>query len=301
MNSLVQAGLAQRFAVPMIALSSLLISVNGLLLRSIDSASQWQVIYARQASFVLALMLVLGLQYRLKLPRMIRDVGWPGVFGGISLAGANTGFIFAMSHTTVASTLFTLSSAPLMTAVLAAVFLKERIVRVTLIAITVAMAGIAVMVWDGLSGGSVIGNLLALACALCFSLFVIFLRLGKDRNMLPTSIIGATLGVMVGLLGSGFDFALSARDFGICFGWGAGVVSLVHILFTAASRYVPSAEIMLLTLIEFTLGPIWVWLAYDETPRPMALAGGLVVLSAVAGRTLIMLLTHRKDALPTPP
>ena len=262
----------------MIAVSSLLISTNGLLLRSIDGASQWQVIYVRQTSFVLALMLVLGLQYRRQLPRMIRGVGWPGVFGGISLAGANTAFIVAMSNTTVANTLFTLSSAPLITAGLAAVFLKERIARVTLIAITIAMFGIAIMVWDSLAGGSVFGNLLALCCALCFSLFVIFLRLGKDRNMLPTSIIGATLGVVVGLLGSGFDFDISTRDLSICFVWGAGIVSLVHIMFTAASRYVPSAEIMLLTLIEFTLGPVWVWLAYNETPRPMALAGGLVVL-----------------------
>jgi drug/metabolite transporter (DMT)-like permease len=279
----------RRFAVPLIAFSSLLISVNGLMLRSIESATQWQVIFARQACFVTALLLVLSIRYRRGLPGMILQVGWPGIFGGVSLALANAGFIIAMSHTTVANTLFTLSSAPLMTALLARVLLRERVAKATVIAILIAMVGIAVMVREGLEGGSAYGIVIALGCALCFSLFVICLRLGKNRNMLPTSLIGASLGVVIGLVGSGFDIALPARDFVICLFWGAGIVTTVHIVFTAASRHVPGAEIMLITLIEFTIGPVWVWLAFGERPTSTALAGGSLVLGAVAARSLLLI------------
>ncbi len=278
--------LTPKLAVAMIAGSSLLISVNGLMLRSIEAASPWQVIFARQAFFVITLITILAFRYGRGLPSMFAAVGWPGVLGGLSLAFANTGFVLAMSYTTVANTLFTLSAAPLITAVIARVFLRERIAGATVIAIGIAMVGIAIMLGEGLSRGSVAGTVIALATALCFSLFVIFLRLGKDRNMLPTSVIGASVAGLIGLVGSGFDLQLSTRDLGICLVWGAGIVCAVHVMFTVASRYVPSAEIMLITLIEFTLGPVWVWLVFGEKPSVLALVGGLLVLGAVAGRTL---------------
>jgi drug/metabolite transporter (DMT)-like permease len=225
---------------------------------------------------------------------MFSAVGWPGIFGGLALAFANTGFVLAMSHTTVANTLFTLSAAPLITAVIARVFLREHIAAATVIAIGIAMIGIAIMLGDGLSSGSVVGTLIALWTALCFSLFVIFLRLGKDRNMLPASVIGASIAAVMGLLGSGFDLEYSSRDLGICFFWGAGIVCAVHVMFTAASRYVPSAEIMLITLIEFTLGPFWVWLVFAEKPSSLAMVGGLLVLGAVAGRTVALLAARQR-------
>ncbi|SVB40418.1 uncharacterized protein METZ01_LOCUS193272, partial [marine metagenome] len=176
---------AQRWAIPMITGSTLLISVNGLIIRSIESANEWQIILYRQLFFVPALLLVLAYQYRTRLPGLFRQVGWAGLGAAVSLGLANPIFIVAMSHTTVANALFTISSAPLITAVLARVFLKEKITRPTFIAVLIAMSGIAVMVGDGFISGAVFGNLLALLCAFFFSIFVICLRIGKDRNMLP--------------------------------------------------------------------------------------------------------------------
>ncbi len=64
------------------------------------------------------------------------------------------------------------------------------------------------------------------------------------------------------------------------------------------SRYITGAEIMLITLIEFTLGPIWVWLVFGEQPTRIALIGGMVVLSAVAARALLMMYQERSDRRP---
>ena len=277
----------------MIAGSCVLVSVNGLVIRSFDSVSDWQIIFYRQAFFIAGMLLVLILQFRSKLPRMFRQVGWAGIGGAISLGLANPTFIMALSHTTVASALFTISAAPLITAVLARIFLKEYISRPTMVAIIVAIVGISIMVSDGLLSGSIFGNLLALLCAFFFSTFVIFLRVGKDRNMLPASVMGAIIGGLIGLVGSGFDFRVSLPDLSLFFLWGAVIATIVHYFFTLGSRYITGAEIMLITLIEFTLGPIWVWLAFGEQPTRLALIGGIIVLSAVAARSLIMMYQGR--------
>ena len=284
---------AERWAIPMIAGSCVLVSVNGLVIRSFDSVSDWQIIFYRQAFFIAGMLLVLILQFRSRLQGMFRQVGWAGIGGAISLGLANPTFIMALSHTTVASALFTISAAPLITAVLARIFLKEYISRPTMVAIIVAIVGISIMVSDGLLSGSIFGNLLALLCAFFFSTFVIFLRVGKDRNMLPASVMGAIIGGLIGLVGSGFDFRVSLPDLSLFFLWGAVIATIVHYFFTLGSRYITGAEIMLITLIEFTLGPIWVWLAFGEQPTRLALIGGIIVLSAVAARSLIMMYQGR--------
>ena len=290
------SGFTQRFAVPIIALSSLLVSVNGFMLRSLESTNEWQVVFGRNLCFAPMMGMLLWIRYRGQLFYLIRRMGWIGIGAGVCLGLANTTVILAMSHTTIANALFTLSACPLITAVLARVFLKEAISRATVVAIAVAMVGIAIMVADGLSTGSPLGNLIALLCATFFSMFVICLRRGKNRNMLPASMIGGLIGIVIGLSGAEFDYALSAHDFAICFIWGGIITSMVHFLFVLGSRYVLGAEIMLITLIEFTLGPVWVWLAFGEQPTRTALLGGALVLSAVAGRSIVLM---QRRATPT--
>ena len=203
--------------------------------------------------------------------------------------------ILAMTYTTVANTLFTLGACPLITAVLARIILKERLTPATLIATLVAMTGIGIMVSGGVMGGGVVGNLIALACALFFSLFVICLRIGKDRDMLPTSVIGAIFSVAIGAIGCQFDFHMSNQDLWLCFVWGGLLMTAVHTLFTLASRFVAGAEIMLISLIEFMLGPIWVWLVYSEAPGTTGLIGGALVLGAVTIRSVLLIHQQRSD------
>lgn len=284
-------GFAKRFAVPIIALSALLVSVNGLMVRSFETATDWQIVFGRNLCFFPVMLIVLWLSYRGNLIDLFRQMGWIGLAAGFCLGLANTTVILAMTHTTVANALFTLSACPLITAVLARIFLGEIISRITLIAIAIAMAGISIMVADGLGSGSPIGNFIALSCAIFFSLFVICLRYGKERNMLPASAVGGLVGMIIGLIGAKFDVRFSVLDFTICLFWGGVIVTTVHFLFVIGSRYVSSAEIMLLTLIEFTLGPVWVWWVYGEKPTSIALMGGLLVLAAVTGRSILLMTT----------
>jgi drug/metabolite transporter (DMT)-like permease len=264
-------------------------SVNGFMLRSLDSTNEWQVVFGRNLCFAPMMGALLWIRYRKQLLYLIRDMGWIGIGAGICLGLANTTVIVAMTHTTIANALLTLSACPLITAVLARIFLREPISHGTVLAIAVAMFGIAIMVADGLATGSPFGNLIAFLCAIFFSMFVICLRCGKNRNMLPASMIGGLIGMAIGLGGANFDFALSTHDFIIYFIWGGIITSIVHFLFVLGSRYVLGAEIMLITLIEFILGPVWVWLAFGEQPTRTALLGGSLVLSAVAGRSIVLI------------
>ena len=152
------------------------------------------------------------------------------------------------------------------------------------------------MVGGGAMGGGLVGNLIALACALFFSLFVICLRIGKDRDMLPTSVIGALFSVAIGGIGCQFDFHMSNQDLWLCFVWGGLLMTAVHTLFTLASRFVAGAEIMLISLIEFMLGPLWVWLVYSEAPGTTGLIGGALVLGAVTIRSVLLIHQQRSQS-----
>ncbi len=120
-----------------------MISCNGLFLRSIAAATPWQVIFSRQISFVGATLVVLLFLHHSKFFFLFLQTGWVGLLGGVLLSLANTCLILSISLTTVANTLFILSACPLITAVLAWVFLKERIESMTIIAILVSMGGTA--------------------------------------------------------------------------------------------------------------------------------------------------------------
>ncbi|NDA13623.1 MAG: hypothetical protein EBZ14_00040 [Gammaproteobacteria bacterium] len=82
---------------------------------------------------------------------------------------------------------------------------------------------------------------------------------------------------------------MTLHDGLLCLFWGGGIVTVVHFLFIQGSRHVPGAEIMLITLIEFILGPMWVWVGFGERPSMLALLGGGLVLTAVAGRAIAMM------------
>ena len=259
-------------------------SINGLLMRSIEEATTWQVIAIRMSALSVALLLVYCLQERGRLRSARLRFGPVDLLGAMMIATAHPALLWSMSQTTIANTMFILSSAPFLTALLAWVFLRERIDTGLWVAMGVALAGITLMLADGLGAGSLAGNALALLAALNFAGFVIVLRRGRSRNMLPMVILGAALGAAVSGAMAGFDLAVPAADLAIALAWGGVLSCLVHVLFVLASRHVQGAELTLVVLLEFILAPVWVWLVFAETPSRLTLLGGSLVLLALASR-----------------
>ncbi len=285
-----------RLAVLVVLASSTINSVGGLLLRSIDMAGPWQVLFYRQVALMVCLILALVLYYRGRIFAEFMGIGRFGVLAGLAVGLGSTCFILSLSSTTVANTLFILSASPFVTAVLAWVWLKEPVGRSTWITMALALAGIAVMVGGGFAAGTVFGNMMAIITVACFSFFVVLLRRGRATNMFPTVVVGSAVAAISAAVVLKGNFTISWHDLAICVGWGAVLSTTVHFLFVWSSRFVRGAELMLLVLVEFVLGPLWVWLFVNEVPRAATLVGGAIVIAAVASRAALSLRGERAIA-----
>ncbi len=275
------------FAMAIMIASSIGISFGGLVLRSMDDADAWQINFYRSLALVLAIMSILMIQYRGKAAIHVRRVGKPGLLGGALLAMANVAFLQSITNTTVANTLFTLSAIPFITAALAWLFLRERLHRETLITMFVAAFGVGVMMGEGVSVGSFYGNAMAFLTALCFAGFAVIVRRNRQVNMLPTLVLSGMLIIALSLAVRWGDLAISSKDILLCFLWGGVLSGVGNALFIVASRHLVAAELTLFMLLEFALGPIWVWLFINEVPTKWTLIGGLLVIISVTLRALL--------------
>ena len=258
------------------------LSFNGLIFRQIAEASAWQVTFYRSGGLAVAVISLFLARHKGRWRVELRRSRRSALIAGPLLGVAGICFLQSLSLTTVANTMFTLSSVPFFTAIFAWVILGEIVSRATWIAIITAMAGIALMLFDGFASGVLIGNILALITAIMFASFVVALRHGRHVDMLPAVALGALISMAVGgIMSSGVDVVL--RDILICLVWGFLLSGVAHSIYTYASRHVPAAEITLLSLVEMITSPFWVWLIMDEVPTNYTLMGGAVVATAIGG------------------
>ncbi len=280
----------------LMVVSSVLISFGGLILRNIEAADAWQINLYRSLAFMVVVTMVLMFQYRRDTVVRIRAIGRPGLLGGVLLAVAGIAFIQALTHTTVANTLFTLSAIPFITAALAWVLLKERMGRATLVTMLVAALGIFVMVAEGVGTGSGYGNAMALLTALCFSGFAIIVRRHRRIDMKPTLLVSGTIIALAAFAARFDDLGVSLNDLLLCFLWGGVLSGFANAIFVVASRHLVAAEVTLFMLLEFALGPVWVWLFVAEAPTRWTLVGGVLVIASVSLRTVLELRGRRRHS-----
>lgn len=261
-------------------------SVNGVLFRNIEAATDWQIIFWRNSTMFLFLIGLLAVRSRGAVGTAFRAAGRPGLAGGLILGAGNIFFALSIIHTTVANALFILSASPFISAILAWFLLREHVQRRTVLAMIVALVGVGVMVMEGLGAGRLFGNVMAVGTTLAHAGFVISLRYGRRVDMLPSIVVaGASAAIVAFAVGGSMD--VSWHDFAMCAMMGMGAMSIGFICFTVGSRHVPAAQVALLSLSEVVLGPIWVALMVDELPSVLTLIGGVLVLSAIVGQALI--------------
>ncbi|MDD9982055.1 MAG: DMT family transporter [Gammaproteobacteria bacterium] len=275
-----------RLALLLVLATSVANSGTGLIVRSMNSADGWQMIFWRSCFLALALCIVYVVQNGWRVRAAIRELRPWSLLGSVAIAAVNICFILSLTYTTVANTMFSMSGAPFFAALLGWMVLRETVARGLWIAMGVASVGMGVMLWDGLGAGTLLGNALAVTASFCFGTFVVILRKGRGVNMLPVVILGTALGGAYAGFMTGGTLSISWHDVGLLFLWGTLISGTVHATFTWASRYVPGAELTLLILIEFILSPMWVWLVIDERPSVATLIGGALVLASVASRAI---------------
>ena len=262
---------------------SILISLGGLVIRNIENANPFQITFYRSLGLLGAIITILLIRYRLKVIPKIVNIGRAGFISGVVLAISSIAFVQALTHTTVANTLFTMSAIPFFTAGLARIFLKEKLRRITIITMLFAGVGICIMVTESIGLGSYYGNLMALITAICFSTFAILVRHNRKIDMLPSLLVSGLLISSVMLFILKTNFIIPVKDILLCLIWGAGLSGLANWGFIVATRHLVAAEVTLFMLLEFLFGALWVWLFIGETPTSGTIWGGsLVMLSVLA-------------------
>ena len=272
----------------LMVLGSVIISFNGLVLRNIETADNWTVIFYRAVSFSTAVFLVLLFKYRQRVFLQITQIGPSGLLAGMCLGTANICFILSMTITTVANTVFTISLIPFITAILALFFLKESLKRITIYTMIGALVGLIIMFYGALNSGDFLGDALALITAVSFSCFTLILRVSKNLEMLPCLILSGLIAITVSFVLKDGLLQISRHDMLLCFLLGGFMSAFVNCCFIFATKFLVAAEATLFFFIEIALSPIWVWLFANEIISRNTLVGGLLILISLFSRTLYL-------------
>jgi drug/metabolite transporter (DMT)-like permease len=216
---------------------------------------------------------------------LFRALGLPGIVVACCFAAASLSFVVALRHATVALILVIQSTVPLIAALLAFVWMRERVGWVRGIAMLVALFGVWRMVsGGGESGGDTLGIVLSCVIPLVLSIATVTVRRYQAIRMTPAMCLAATIIMVVGLV-MREAAPVSGEDFFLLFLFGAVQLAVGMICFATGAPLIPAGEAALLGLLECVLGPIWVWIFLGEHPGDQVLFGGVLTLAAVAGNT----------------
>ena len=256
------------------------LSWGGFIIRSFEEASIWQILFLRSFFFLLALIAFLLVTYKKNTFNIIKESGLPGLVGGFVLSFSFVAFVVAMSNTTVANVVFIISTQTMFLAIFGYFYLKEKVSLIGLISIFLAMSGIIIMVGDSISGGSLFGNVVALAIPINFAILVMIIRKNTKVDMVPAIFYSGIFSLIYGFfLAESFEF--TKHDLWMGFLLGVPQLAVSFICITIGSRTVESATVGILMLMETLCAPLWVWLFLNEIPPISVFIGGAVIISAI--------------------
>ena len=220
--------------------------------------------------------------------QQFRALGRSGLALAFLQAVAAILFLLSLELTSVANVLIFFATAPLIAAAMAWVFLRERVSRVTLLAMLLCLIGLAVVVSGSLGSGHLLGDMLALANACTVAAFYVVIRRRRDANMIPALGLGMLLGAAIAAPFAGYPAMLPMQWLWLLIG-SAVVFPVALMLLTLGPRYLPAPEVAMLTLLETVLGPYWVWLVLGENPGLRSILGGGLIVLVLLGHALIRL------------
>ena len=278
----------------LIFLGACSLSFGGLIVKSFDGATLWQILFWRSLFFSLTVLAFLVITYKKKTFNAFKQSGLPGFFGGIVLSFGFCGYVFAMYNTTVANTNFIISLQILFLAVFGYFFLKEKISATTLTSIILAMTGVLLMVGNSLTPGELSGNLAAFTMPITFAVLIIIVRKFPTVDMVPAQFVAGICSCLIGFILS-TKIMISPHDIFLGFVAGCFQVGLGFIFITTGARTTPSAMVGIIMLSESVLGPLWAFIFVSERPSMYGLIGGVIILFAVLIQFYSLLIKSKKS------
>ena len=256
------------------------LSFGGLIVKSFEGATLWQILFWRQLFFVILVSIFLLFTYKKKIFIAFYKSGFPGFIGGIILGCGFSAYVYAMYNTTVANTNFIIQTQAIFLAIFGYLFLKEKISKLTLTSIIFAVSGIILMVGNSLSPGQMSGNIVAFVMPISFAVLIIIVRKYPNVDMIPLQLFAGIVAMLIGYFVS-TKINISINDIFLAFIAGFFQVGLGFIFITVGAKKTLSAMVGILMMTEAVFGPLWAWIFLEENPQFIALIGGSIILFAV--------------------
>ena len=263
------------------------ITPDSLLIR-LAGIESWNLIFYRGFIPFCAVFFSLLIIYKTKLIKEIINNGWHGVAYAFVFTITNIVFVISIENTNVANTLVMIALAPMLSAVISFVFLKENPDKKTWIAIFITTLAVIYIFYDALDRNDFLGNFLGLICATGLAVGAVIIRSAKKISLVPSAMLGKLMVALIALIFAN-QLSLEGNDIAIIPLMCIMCVAIPFVLITLAPRYITAAEVNLFFLLETILGPLWVWLVIKEQPSLETIIGGFVIILTIATHSILAL------------
>ena len=258
----------------------ILITPDSILIR-LSNIETWGLLFYRGAIPFLIVLMGLIFFYKNNLFKAIIGIGYPGIFYVLTFSICNITFILSIQNTNVANTLVMVAMAPMISAILGSIFLKEIPDPKTWIAIIITLISVAYIFHDSIEMGKFYGDLFGLITAFGLACNAVIARYAKNRDLVPSAVIGK---LCVAIFAFFFVDTLALVEKDIIFVPLMCImcVAIPFVLVTIAPRFIPAEEVNLFFLLETIIGPFWVWLVINEQPSIETIQGGTIIILTIA-------------------
>jgi drug/metabolite transporter (DMT)-like permease len=248
----------------------------------------WGMLFYRGAIPFITVFIGLLLFYKNNFLKALFGIGYPGIFYILSFSICNITFLISIQNTNVANTLVMIAMAPMLSAILGAIFLKEMPDIKTWFAIIITFFAVAYIFYDSIELGNFYGDIFGLITAFGLACNAVIARFAKDRDLVPSAFIGK---LCVAIFAYFFveNFQLVGSDLIFVPLMCIMCVAIPFVMVTIAPRFIQAEEVNLFFLLETILGPIWVWLVIKEQPSMETIIGGIIIIVTIAIHSFIKL------------
>ena len=265
----------------------MLITPDSIFIR-LSNIETWGMLFYRGAIPFVVVLIGLIFFYKNNLFKALIGIGYPGIFYVISFSICNITFIISIQNTNVANTLVMIAMAPMLSAILGSIFLKEVPGHKTWIAIIITLISVTYIFYDSIEMGNFYGDLFGLITAFGLACNAVIARYAKNRDLVPSAVIGKLCVAIFAFLFVD-SFSLVGTDLIIVPLMCVMCVAIPFVLVTIAPRFIPAEEVNLFFLLETIIGPFWVWMVIKEQPSIETIQGGVVIILTIAIHSFLKL------------
>ena len=248
----------------------------------------WSLVFYRGMIPFITVFIGMLLIYKLNFFSMLFNSSYHGIIYILTFSVTNITFVVSIQNTNVANTLVMIAMAPMLSAILGAIFLKEPPDKKTWIAIAITFFAAVYIFYDSLQLGNIFGDILGLITALGLAVGAVTIRSAKKKNLVPAAVVGK---MFVAIFAIFFveSYVLAEKDLIIVPLMCLMCVAVPFVLVTIAPRFIPAEEVNLFFLLETIIGPLWVWMIIKEQPSIETIQGGLVIIITIAIHSFLKL------------